>query len=40
MNCPDCGSKKLERNSDGLVCKKCGLVVEEKSFFSGRAMLV
>jgi transcription initiation factor TFIIIB Brf1 subunit/transcription initiation factor TFIIB len=27
--CPECGSKKLERISNELICKNCGLVVEE-----------
>ncbi|MDI6798935.1 MAG: TFIIB-type zinc ribbon-containing protein [Candidatus Aenigmarchaeota archaeon] len=27
--CPECGSKKLERKLDEVVCKKCGLVLPD-----------
>jgi ribosomal protein S27AE len=37
--CPECGSSKLVRNREGLVCGKCGLVLEEEAMFSG-AMII
>jgi ribosomal protein S27AE len=37
--CPECGSSKLVRNHEGLVCGKCGLVLEEEAMFSG-AMII
>jgi transcription initiation factor TFIIIB Brf1 subunit/transcription initiation factor TFIIB len=37
--CPECGSKKIENNHEGQICKKCGLVIEE-SIYSGEAMVV
>jgi transcription initiation factor TFIIIB Brf1 subunit/transcription initiation factor TFIIB len=27
--CPDCGSKHLVMNTDGMICKKCGLVISD-----------
>jgi len=37
--CPECGSEKLEWTEDGLICRKCGLVLSE-TFYSGQRMLV
>jgi len=37
--CPDCGSKELEWNTEGLICKKCGLIIVE-GVYSGQRMLV
>ncbi|RLI98572.1 MAG: hypothetical protein DRP00_01705 [Candidatus Aenigmatarchaeota archaeon] len=34
-SCPECGSEKLELTNEGLVCKKCGLVIEE-TYYSGK----
>jgi transcription initiation factor TFIIIB Brf1 subunit/transcription initiation factor TFIIB len=28
--CPECGSKKIERESNEFVCKSCGLVISEE----------
>jgi len=28
--CPECKSKNLAWNSDGLICNKCGLVIRQK----------
>jgi len=28
--CPECGSKKLALNIDGLICGKCGLIISER----------
>ncbi len=37
--CPECGSKELVRKKNGeLVCKVCGLVIEE-GFMSGNTLL-
>ena len=27
--CPECGSIKVEYDNNELVCKKCGLVIED-----------
>jgi len=32
-SCPECGSNKVGfENGSGLVCKKCGLVIDENIF--------
>ncbi len=28
--CPECGSKNLAYNNDGLICSKCGLIIFER----------
>jgi len=33
-SCPECGSKKIENNHEGVICTDCGLVIDE-SFYSG-----
>jgi transcription initiation factor TFIIIB Brf1 subunit/transcription initiation factor TFIIB len=38
MNCPDCGSKVVQRSSEKL-CSRCGLVLQE-DYFCGRTLLV
>jgi len=37
-HCPDCGSKKLENNTEGIVCKSCGSVLEENYFSGGKVV--
>jgi len=34
QKCPDCGCKKLQLKTDGIVCMKCGLVISD-TYFSG-----
>ena len=29
VKCPECGSNEIEYDGVDLVCKKCGLVIEE-----------
>jgi len=36
--CPECGCKKLQLTTDGLLCTKCGLVVSE-NYFSGKMLI-
>jgi ribosomal protein L37AE/L43A len=38
-SCPECGSEKLERSNEGLICKDCGAVIEE-SIYSGERIIV
>jgi ribosomal protein S27E len=39
-SCPECGSKNIcWDNGSGLLCKKCGLVIDE-SIYSGERPLV
>ncbi|MBD3155429.1 MAG: hypothetical protein GF368_02115 [Candidatus Aenigmarchaeota archaeon] len=33
--CPECGSKNLKYNSEGLICQNCGLVIESTVMFLG-----
>jgi transcription initiation factor TFIIIB Brf1 subunit/transcription initiation factor TFIIB len=37
-SCPECGSKKLERSYEGLICGDCGAVIEE-SIYSGERII-
>jgi len=37
--CPECGSEDLEWTEDGLICRKCGLVLSD-TFYSGQRMLI
>jgi len=38
--CPECGSKRINwENGSGLLCKDCGLVIEE-GMYSGERPLV
>jgi transcription initiation factor TFIIIB Brf1 subunit/transcription initiation factor TFIIB len=39
IKCPECGSKEIERRSSEIVCKGCGLVIEEEMFMSGNVVL-
>ncbi len=34
--CPECGSHRVARGFDETVCGKCGLVLEDTVFVSGR----
>ena len=36
--CPECGSEKFVVNSDGKICRKCGLVVSE-NYYSGKMLI-
>jgi len=36
--CPECGSKKIVMNTEGTICKKCGLVISE-NFYSGKMLI-
>lgn len=38
-NCPECGSKKIEISLSEVLCKKCGLIIDE-GMFSGKRMLI
>jgi len=40
QTCPECGSKSIEMTMEEILCNKCGLVIEEKEFFSGKRALV
>lgn len=37
-SCPECGSEKLSRRMEGLVCDECGIVIEE-SIYSGKRII-
>ncbi|MEM5772774.1 MAG: TFIIB-type zinc ribbon-containing protein [Candidatus Aenigmatarchaeota archaeon] len=37
-SCPECGSNKLKRNNEGLICGDCGSVIEE-SIYSGERII-
>jgi len=28
--CPECGSKNLALNIEGVICNKCGLIISER----------
>lgn len=34
--CPECGSPRVARTFDETVCNKCGLVLEDTVFVSGK----
>ncbi|MEM5836279.1 MAG: TFIIB-type zinc ribbon-containing protein [Candidatus Aenigmatarchaeota archaeon] len=36
--CPECGSDNLKHDFEGLVCEKCGIVIEE-SIISGKRII-
>lgn len=38
--CPECGSKNIKINMEEILCNKCGLVIQEKEYFSGQRVLV
>jgi len=29
MECPECGSERIERKLGEVCCRKCGLIIEE-----------
>jgi ribosomal protein L37AE/L43A len=37
-SCPECGSEKLKRSNEGLICGDCGTVIEE-SIYSGERII-
>ncbi|MEM5766297.1 MAG: hypothetical protein QW423_01525 [Candidatus Aenigmatarchaeota archaeon] len=37
-SCPECGSDKLKRNNEGLICDNCGILIEE-SIYSGERII-
>lgn len=37
--CPECGSTKLKREIREVTCKKCGLVIDDKVFISGKIII-
>jgi len=36
--CPECGCKKLQYSPEGLMCKKCGLIITE-NYYSGKMVI-
>jgi len=36
IKCPECGSPRVARTIDETVCNRCGLVLEDTVFVSGR----
>ena len=34
--CPECGSKKLLNKTEGLICNKCGAILNENFYSGGR----
>lgn len=38
--CPECGKKAVVQKGEGKICNKCGLVVEEQGFMSGKTLLI
>lgn len=38
--CSECGGNLRWENNDGLVCEKCGLVVNKSVIYSGERVLV
>lgn len=39
-DCPECGTETVVQESEGKICGKCGLVVEEGGYFTGRTLLI
>jgi transcription initiation factor TFIIIB Brf1 subunit/transcription initiation factor TFIIB len=39
-DCPECGTESVIAKGEGKICNKCGLIVEEQSFMSGRTLLI
>ena len=37
-SCPECGSTELKYDEDGLVCAKCGTIIEENYYSGGKVV--